>query len=177
MIQMPITRRLLCDQRGVAAIEMGIGLLLLSTVAFNGIEFANWFNSRMMVANVAQAAAQNAWQACDTKKLPATTKCPGLNTAISNSLQESKLGTSVALATGYPKEGYYCVNAAGALTLVGAIADPKPATCTTVGDPTHPPGDYLLVAVTYTYQPLLPGATFIKALPTALTRTAYVRLQ
>jgi hypothetical protein len=50
--------------------------------------------------------------------LPATKNCPTLNATILTAVHSTSLGSNVSLASGYPVEGYYCVNASGALQLV-----------------------------------------------------------
>ncbi len=168
--------RLRHDDRGLAGIEMAIGLVVLTMIALNGVELAQWFYARMEVASAAQMATQNAWKACDTKHLPATTNCSGLNTAIANSLAATKLGGSIQLATGSPTENYYCVNSSGQLTAVGSLSS-KPADCSSVGDSTHSPGDYITVAVTMNYAPIFSGITVGRYLPATITSSNMMRLQ
>ena len=55
-----------------------------------------------------------------------TQNCPGLNNAIAASIQSTSLGTAITLASGYPAEGYYCVDTSGVLQSVGTLSN-KPA--------------------------------------------------
>ena len=87
--------------------------------------------------------------------LPAKSNCTGLTSAITTGLQTTSLGTSVTLASGYPTEGYYCVNSSGVLTNVANYSATPPATCSAQGDSTHAPGDYVVIQATYSYTPLV----------------------
>ena len=88
---------------------------------------------KMEMANAVNSATLAAWNACDTKHLPAKTNCTGLTSAITTGLQTTSLGTSVTLASGYPTEGYYCVNSSGVLTNVANYSATPPATCSGAG--------------------------------------------
>jgi hypothetical protein len=85
--------------------------------------------------------------------LPATKNCPGLNSAITAAIESTSLGTAVSLASGYPTEGYYCVNSSNVLQSVGSLSA-KPSDCSAAGSSTTSPGDYVQVEVTYAYAPL-----------------------
>lgn len=177
---MGVTRqlnRLHRDNRGLAGIEMAIGLMVLTVICLNGVELAKWFYARMEVQSAAQMAAQNAWKACDTSHLPATVNCSGLSTAISNSLAATRLRTSITQTSSSPVEGYYCVNSSGVLTLVSQVPAAKPSNCSTVGDSTHAPGDYLTISVSTNYSPIFGGITVGRYLPSPITSTNSVRLQ
>jgi Flp pilus assembly protein TadG len=170
---------LFSDVSGLATIEFAIASTTLVYGLVNGVEVARWSYQRMEVANAVHSATQAAWNACDTKHLPATTKCTAaLAAAVSNGLASTSLGTAVTSATGYPTEAYYCVNASGVLTNVGAVTAAKPANCTAVNDTTRAPGDYVVVRATYTYAPMFgSGLTAGSLLPATLTSTGYIRLQ
>ena len=69
----------------------------------------------------------------------------GLTTAI----QSTNLGAAVTLASGYPAEGYYCINTStNALQLVGGVTS-KPANCSAAGNASIGPGDYIQVGVIF----------------------------
>ena len=78
-----------------------------------------------------KVGAQTAWKTCNTTNLlPATQNCTtsngaaaNLNAAVTTAIQSTSLGTLATLASGYPAEGYYCVNSSGALESVGKQAD------------------------------------------------------
>ena len=112
------------DTRGVAAIEMALASLMLILGVLNVVDFGIYAYKGMEVANAAQVAAQTAWKKCDdpSTMLPATQNCAGLNAAITTAIQSMSLGTGVTLAAGYPLEGYYCLNASGALQVVGSLS-------------------------------------------------------
>ena len=87
----------------------------------------------MQVQNAAQIGAQSAWKACDpNKELPATTKCPGLKTAVAAAIKSTTLGDKVTLASA-PAEAIIASIAANALIPDGGIAlGSKPANCNAV---------------------------------------------
>ena len=96
--------------------------------------------------------------------------------AITAAIQSMSLGTGVTLASGYPQEGYYCVNTSGALQVVGSLSS-KPANCSAAGNPGLTPGDYIQVAVTYNYTPLFANLTVMAALKvSSITVTSWMRL-
>jgi Flp pilus assembly protein TadG len=162
------------DQRGVAAIEFGIFAVLLSAALANVTDVSIYIYQRMQVENATEIAAQAALKTCSTK-LPATTNCPGLLAAMQNSLQSTSLGAAVALQSGSPTEGYYCINASNALQYVSDVSS-KPADCTAAGMPALQPGDYILVNTTFSYQSLFPGLSVATTFPTPISRTAMLRL-
>ena len=92
-----------------------------------------------------------------------------------NSLQSTSLGAAVALQSGSPTEGYYCINASNALQYVSDVSS-KPADCTAAGMPALQPGDYILVNTTFSYQSLFPGLSVAHTFPTPISRTAMLRL-
>jgi Flp pilus assembly protein TadG len=161
-------RMLRTNARGVAAIEFGIAGLMLVIGLLNAVDVGLYAYKRMEVENSAEAGAQAAWKTCNNSKgpvlLPATTKCTvangadtDLNSAITTAIQATSLGTSVSLYSGYPTEGYYCVNASNVLQYVGPVTSSPPADCSAAGNPATSPGDYIQVQVTYPYQSLFPG--------------------
>jgi Flp pilus assembly protein TadG len=162
------------DQRGVAAIEFGFFAIFLSLGLVNVADVSIYIYQRMQAENATQVAAQAAWKACGLS-LPATTNCPGLTTAIQNALQSTSLGTRVALISGSPSEGYYCVNSSNALQYVSNVSS-KPADCTAAGMPSLQPGDYIQVQTTFSYTPLFSGLSVASTFATPINRTALMRL-
>jgi Flp pilus assembly protein TadG len=158
----------------VAAIEFGFFAVLLSAALANVTDVSIYIYQRMQVENATEVAAQAALKTCSTK-LPATTNCPGLLAAMQRSLQSTSLGAAVALQSGSPTEGYYCVNASNALQYVSDVSS-KPADCTAAGMPALQPGDYIQVGTTFSYQSLFPGLSVASAFPTPINRTAMMRL-
>jgi Flp pilus assembly protein TadG len=167
-------RAIWADQRGVAAIELGIFAVLLALALANVTDAAIYIYQRMQVENATQVAAQAALKICSTK-LPATINCPALSTAMQKALQSTSLGTSVTFVTGSPTEGYYCINSSNALQYVSDVSS-KPADCTAAGTPALQPGDYIQVQTTFTFQPLFPGFSVASTFPTPINRTAMLRL-
>lgn len=165
------------DRRGVAAIEFAVGGMFLTLGVLNAVDMGFYQFKRMEVENAAQAAAQAAWKTCNdpTSMLPATQKCAGLNNAINAAIQTTSLGTSVSVTSGYPTEGYYCVNSAGALQSVGSLSN-KPANCSSVGNASASPGDYIQVAVTYNYAPMFPVSIMSAWGVTTISMTSWMRL-
>jgi Flp pilus assembly protein TadG len=171
--------RLFCrDTRGAAAIETAITSLMLAVAVLNGVDIGFYAYKKMEVQNAAQVGAEAAWKTCYdiSSMLPATQNCAGLNGAITAAIQSTSLGTAVTLASGYPQEGYYCVNASGALQSVGSLTS-KPSNCSAAGNSSVAPGDYIQVAVNYSYVPLFRSLTVIAALGiTSITTTSWMRL-
>lgn len=163
------------DQRGVAAVEFGLFSILLFVAFANVVDVSTYIYQRMQTENATQVAAQAAWKACDPSKLPATTNCPGLATAIQNALTSTSLGASVSLIAGSPSEGYYCVNSSNALQYVSDVSS-KPADCTAAGMPALQPGDYIQVQATFTYVPFFSRLSVASTFPSPINRTAIMRL-
>jgi Flp pilus assembly protein TadG len=168
------TKAIWADQSGVAAIEFGLFAILLSFGLANVADVSIYIYQRMQAENATQVAAQAALKAC-WSQLPATTNCPGLATAVQNSLGSTSLGTRVALISGSPSEGYYCVNSSNALQYVSDVSS-KPADCTAAGMPSLQPGDYIEVQTTFPYAPLFPSLSVTSTFATPINRTAMIRL-
>jgi len=162
------------DRRGVAAVEFGIFVLLLSLALANVTDVSMYIYQRMQAENATEVAAQSALKNCATQ-LPATTNCSGLMTAMQNALQSTSLGSRVTLVSGSPTEGYYCINASNALQYMGDVSS-KPADCSAAGMPSLQPGDYIQVQTTFTYQSLFPRLSVANTFPTPINRTALMRL-
>jgi len=165
------------DQQGTSAIEFSFFAALLSFAALNLTDISIYVYQRMQLENAAQIGAQAVWKACDPFKgyLPATTNCPGMTTTLTSAVQSTSLGTSVSIQSGYPAEGYYCVNSSGSLQYVSAISS-KPADCSAVGMATLQPADYIQIQTTYSYAPLFPGITVAGLFSTPITKTTMIRL-
>lgn len=151
--------------------------MLLSVGVLNAVDLGYYMYQRMEVENAAEVGAQTAWKTCydQSTMLPATTKCSGLNAAITTAIQSTSLGTSVSLASGYPTEGYYCVNASNALQSVGSLSA-KPSDCSAAGNSNTSPGDYIQVGVTFKYAPLF-GITVMSAWGvTSISMTSWMLL-
>jgi Flp pilus assembly protein TadG len=170
------------DAGGVAGIEFGITGLLLAIGLLNAVDVGYYAYRRMEVENAAEVGAQAAWQYCWDQKngdmLPATdpTKCPGLTAAITAAIQSTTLGTAVSLASGYPTEAYYCVNASNVLQNVGSVSSAEPANCAAAGNAAATPGDYLKVQVTYPYQPLFSFSVMSASKATSISKTSWMRM-
>jgi len=169
------TKAIWVDQRGVAAIEFGFFAIFLSFALANVTDVSIYVYQRMQVDNATQVAAQAVLKTCSSK-LPATTSCTGLTTAVNNALGSTSLGASVSLISGSPSEGYYCVNSSNALQLVNAVTSPKPADCTAAGTPSLQPGDYIQVQTTFSYTPLFGRLSVASAFATPITSSAMLRL-
>ncbi len=166
------------DTRGTAAIEFAIAGMLLVVGILNAVDLGLYEYQRMEVENAAQVGAQAAWKTCNdtSSMLPATQNCPGLTAAITAAVQSTSLGTGVSLTSGYPTEGYYCVNASGTLQSVGSLSS-RPADCSAAGSATTSPGDYLQVGVTFRYASLFPGVTVMGAWGiSSISATSWMRV-
>jgi Flp pilus assembly protein TadG len=174
----PMLRLLRRDTRGTAAVEFAGASVLLVAGLLNAVDLGYYEHRRMEVENAAQVGAQAAWTTCNdiSTMLPATQKCAGLTAAVTAAIHSTSLGTAVSLASGYPVEGYYCVNGSNALQSVGSLAS-KPADCTAAGNPAVSPGDYIQIGVTFTYAPLFPGVTVMSVWGiTSISQTSWMRL-
>jgi Flp pilus assembly protein TadG len=166
------------DSRGIAAVEFSLTGVFVIVGILNAVDVGLYEFRRMQVENAAQVGAQAAWKACyDTSAmLPATTKCSGLNDAITAAIQSTSLGTAVSLTAGYPTEGYYCVDTSRMLQSVGDLSN-KPANCSDAGNSSTLPGDYVQVSVSYPYAPLFSNLTVMGASGiSSISMTSWMRL-
>jgi uncharacterized membrane protein len=113
------------DARGAVAIEFAVAGLVLAGGILNAIDVGNYIYRRMEVEYAADVGAQQAWKNCSSQSsyLPATQNCAGLNGAVTAAIQSTSLGAAVSLASGYPEEGDYCINASSALQCVGSLSN------------------------------------------------------
>lgn len=169
--------RLAADLRGTSAIEFSFFAGLLSLAVLNVTDISVYIYKRMEVENATQMGAQAAFKTCDPSNgyLPATTNCPGLNTAITNAIQSTSLGSQVKLQSGSPSEGYYCINSSGSLQYVSSVSQ-RPSDCSAVGTATLRPEDYIKISTTYAYTSMFPGVSVAGAFTTPITNTATIRL-
>src|SRR5260370_3298561 len=165
------------DQRGVAAVEFGLFAIFLSLALVNVTDVSIYIYQRIQPENPTEVAAQAAWKACDLTVLPPTTDCSTdpYKTAVQNALGSTSLTTRVALVSGSPSVGYYCVNSSNALQYVSAISS-KPADCTAAGTPSLQPGYYIQVQTTFTYTPIFPGLSISSTLPNPINSASLMRL-
>jgi Flp pilus assembly protein TadG len=166
------------DDRGAAAIEFAAVAMILVTILGNAVDFGVYEYRTMQVQEAAQVGAQSAWSVCNSPdKLPATQNCSGLNAAVTTAIQSTSLGTRAALATGYPAEGYYCVNASGMLQSVGSLSS-KPSDCSAAGNANASPGDYVQIEVTTAYSPIFPGFSVVGLWgASSISATSWMRLE
>lgn len=169
-------RRYRSEQGGAAAVEFALVLSLLVIPILNVVDFAMYAWNRMQVDNAAQVGAQAAWETCiPPTKLPASTNCSGMATAVATAVQSTSLGTAVTVTS--TTEGYYCVNTStNVLVAVGTYPGTKPSDCSSVGSASDSPGEYVKVTVSYTYTPLFPAVSIASVLTPSVTRTAWMRL-
>ena len=164
------------DVRGLAAIEFAFIAGFLSLAILNVADISIFLFDRLEVNNATQMGAQAAWATCDLNHVPATSKCPAMNAAVTAAVQSTSLGTNVALQSGYPAEGWYCVASDGTMQYMAAYSAP-PADCSAAsGFTSVSPGDYVKIQTTYTFTPLFSGLSVGSLLPTTITATSYVRL-
>jgi Flp pilus assembly protein TadG len=163
------------DVRGLASIEFAFIAGFLCYALLNVTDVSLFLFDQLELNNATQMGAQAAWATCDLNHLPAANKCPSMNGAITTAVQSTSLGTNVTVASGYPTEGYYCVNGSGALQYVSDVNSP-PNDCSGAGNAGTVPADYVKIQTTYTYAPIFPGLSVGSTLPTAITATSWVRL-
>lgn len=164
------------DRRGTAAIEFAFFASFLSVATLNVAEISMYIFQRMQVENAAQMAVEAAYKACDTSHIPATTSCPGLNTAVTNSVQGTPLGARVQLTAGSPSEAYYCITAQNGLQYMSSV-DNKPADCSAAGNAAAQPADYLTIQTTFNYTPMFAGLTVGGLFGSTIQRTTTMRMQ
>jgi hypothetical protein len=177
------------DRRGVAGIDFSFTALILALGVLNAIDVGYYIYQRMEVEYAAEAGAQAAYNtcippctdlSCPPQQLPATQSCPALNSAITTAIQSTSLNRnnkSVSLVSGYPAEGYYCINSSNVLQYVGSVSQSAPADCSAAGNASASPGDYIQVQVTYPYTPLFSGLSVMSAMGiSSITKTSWMRL-
>lgn len=166
------------DIHGIVAVEFSIAAGILVIGLLNAVDVGLYEYRRMEVENAAQVGAQAAWKACydSSTMLPATQNCPGLNAALTGAIQSTSLGSAVNLASGYPIEGYFCVNSSGVLQSVGDVGSARPANCSATGNSSTAPGDYLQVGVSYSYAPLFPASIIAVWGISSIQMTTWMRL-
>ena len=166
--------RLTCNT-GNALIEFALVAPILVLLLLNLFDFSSLIWARMQTDYAAQMGAQAALKTCSGGTLPAISNCSTLNTAITNAIQGTSLGSGVSLASGYPTETYYCVSGT-ALQSVGTYSSPpSPFDCSAAGNSAVVPGDYVSVQVNYSYQPTFSGLSLASS--QTLTSSALERLQ
>jgi len=167
-------RRFGADQRGVAAVETALITGVFAVALFNAIEVGRYAYILMEAEQATQAGAEAALMTCDSQHVPATTGCPGLNTAVTAAIHGTSLGSNVAL-NGAITEGYYCLNASNVLVLASDTSS-RPADCSAFGNGALSPVLYLQVHTTYTYAPIFTGLTIGQNFPTSVQKTAWMRM-
>jgi Flp pilus assembly protein TadG len=161
--------------KGMVAVEFALTGTMLAFGLMNAVDLGYYIYRRMEVENAADVGAQAATITCKQAQLPATTNCPGLNAAITSAIQSTSLGTAVALASGYPTEGYYCTNSSNVLQYVSSVSS-KPSNCSAAGNASASPADYLQVQVTTPYQALF-GVSVMGVLAwTSINMTSWMRM-
>jgi Flp pilus assembly protein TadG len=164
---------ILKNGNGNVTIEFAIVAPILVVMIMNIFDFSQLIWARMEVDYSAQMGAQAAQKTCSAH-LPAKTNCAGLTNAVTNAIQATSLGTAVTLASSNPTETYYCVSGTTLQSVGTYSAPPSPFNCSVVGNPSTTPGDYIGVAVTYSYAPIFAGLTL--ATSQTLTATSVERL-
>lgn len=163
------------DERGVAAVEMGLTGTILLGLMLNGVEVGRYAYTASQVTAASQAAAQAALVQCTPVETPVSTNCPEAAEAMAQALQGTSLGEEVK-RVGNLDEAWYCLDDKGVLT---RVADPgsKPSNCTAAGMPAAYPALYLKITAGYTYTPMFPGITLAEKLPAEIQRTAWMRMR
>jgi hypothetical protein len=194
------------DDRGNAAAEFAIWLVLLSIPTLNVVDAGFYAFQSMQVRAAAQAAAQTAESACGyAGKTPAATSCGLTTSVLTSAIQSTSLGTKVCLGdasavnsitgacktatTGLPNpaEGWYCNDTSSALVFaspanatwsaVGNTATSEPTDCSaTPGGGPDAPGDYVSVTVAYKYKPVFNAVSVVSLFQNPIVKTAYMRI-
>ena len=168
------------DQKGAAAVEFALTLVLLVVPFLSVLDIGLYAYERMELENATHAAAQAAWSFCSSPtQWPATAnsyaKCPGMSGAVTTAAQSSGLHASVSVTS--ISEGYYCINTStSALVTVGTFPGTKPADCSSVGSAKDSPGDYVQVNTSAAYTPVFDGISIGSLFASPITSTAWIRL-
>jgi len=181
----PRSAGFLSDRGGAAAAEMALWLTVMILPVMNVVDIGFYVFKRMQVELAAQSAIQAIRQQCYDSYTPITQSCSNLTAVATTAAQSTLLSSGVTLASGYPAEGYYCVNGSNALVLVGSSGTvgspptkPNPYDCSgVIGGSTSAPSVYARVGVTYTYTPPFAGITLASLLPSPIVRTAWLRVE
>jgi Flp pilus assembly protein TadG len=177
--------QLLCDCRGVAAIEFAFIAGFLSIAVVNVSDISIYIYQRMEVENAAQIGTMSAVKTCiplstaqqtQPPALPATLNCAGLNAAVTAAIQSTSLGNKIALSGTGISEGYYCVNSSNTLQKVELVSNPPPPDCSKAGMASLQPADYLMVSVAFNYAPLFGGISVAGLFANPINKTAMVRM-
>lgn len=173
---------------GAAAVEFVLWTGIMVLPILSAVDIAYYAYQRMQVEVAAQAAAQAAFQTCDPMtQLPAASKCAGVLAKMTEAAQSTTLGSAVTFATP-PIEGYYCVDNAHQMILMGtsepilaaggtAPTAPNPFNCDgVVPGSSSLPGDYVSVTVTHSFTPIFSGISVAQLLSTEIHKTAWMRL-
>lgn len=171
-------RRFLRDTSGVAAAEMVLVLPGFALIMLNVFDLGVYLYTRMQVDLAAQEAVGAARVLCNTAaELPAKTNCGGtLDSTMLAAARSTSLGNTVSLGTS--SEAWFCATSGGVLNQVAALGATVPSDCSaTVTGSTVKPGDYISVSASYTFAPIFPQVSVAAAMPSTITRTAWIRLQ
>lgn len=180
-----LARRFLRDTRGGAAAELVLWLTIMLVPVMSVIDIGFYVFQRMQVELAGQAAIQAIRKDCWDSAVPYTRNCSSISSAATTGAQSTLLGSDVTVSSGYPLEGYYCVDASNVLTLVGSTGGvgtgpTKPSTfdCSSViGSSTASPGTYARVNVQKTYTPVFSGVSVASLLTTPITSSAWLRVE
>lgn len=170
-----MTRRFRDDTRGVVAVEFAFAAVFMMTALLNAADLGGYVWQSMQVENAAQMGVQVALQSCTAAQIPVTTACSGFGGKVAAAIAATSLGTAITIDPGQPSEAYYCVDASNKLLLVGPL-NSRPVSCAAAGKAFVAPGDYVVVAVSYIYKPIMPGAGVAAFLKTPIRRSAIMRV-
>jgi hypothetical protein len=170
----PLLRRFRRDERGVAAIEASLIISVFAIAMLNAVDVGRYAYILMEAEQATEVGAQAALAACDPQHVPATQSCPTLTSAVTTAIRGTTLGSKMSL-NGAITEGYYCLNTAGVLVFVSDVSV-KPGNCASAGNSGLSPVLYLQVHTSYTYAPMFPGLTVAQKFPTAVQKTAWMRM-
>lgn len=171
-------RRFLRNRSGTAAAEMALIFPVVGFITLNVVDFATFAYSKMQVDLAAEQAVGVARVKCtDEATLDEGTCGTTFSAQIASAAQQTTLGADVTLV-GSPSESFYCADEAGVLTLVATPPSAPPDDCSgVVTGSTTAPGSYISATTSYTYTPIFPGVSIASYLSTAITSTAWMRLQ
>jgi Flp pilus assembly pilin Flp len=164
------------DERGAVAVEFALVATILVFLLLNGLDLGRYLYLRTELENATQAGAHAVWKTCDPTKLPIDKNCnPAAKTAVKEVV--SSFVSNVADGDVTLTEGYFCTDAGGSLHSVQIPATPPlalPPAC----QAGIAPGDYVIVNITYAYEPLFGNVTvFAKLFGSSISTTSFMRMQ
>jgi Flp pilus assembly protein TadG len=151
------------EQRGAAAVEFALWLTVSLYPLLNVVDFGLYAYDRTQVENSAQMAVQVASTACGQQSaVPVLQYCTNLSSMMDARAASTSLGSTVTVVNHYECN-------------TNVLTWPSPAPASPPACPSAT-GDYVGVAVSYTYVPLFKAVTVTSIFGTTITRIYWTRV-